>query len=213
MAERAKKVGKKAATRARAKKPTVKRPPSKETVARDTASKEASAKEAPPRKSDAKGAQGTKARAAKHTSTKRETSKADGAEPKLLTGGNPQIPKGDGDAPVQAYIAAMPDWKKKVGRYLDALTTRTVPGVRKAVRWNTPFYGIEDNGWFLGFHCFNKYVKVTFLRGTGLRPLPPGSSKYPEVRYLDIHEDEELDEALLMSWIKQAAAQPGDPLF
>ena len=116
-------------------------------------------------------------------------------KPKLLSGGNPQIAKADGDAPVQAYIAAMPGWKRDVGRRLDALIVRTVPGVRKAVRWNTPFYGVEGQGWFLGFHCITKYVKVAFFRGTSLRPLPPVESRQKDVRYLDIHEDDTLDEA------------------
>jgi hypothetical protein len=131
------------------------------------------------------------------------------AKPVLLTGGNPQIAKADGDAPVQAYIAAMPGWKSDVGRRLDALIVRTLPGVRKAVRWNTPFYGVEGQGWFLGFNCLTKYVKVTFFRGTSLRPVPPGESKHKEVRYLDIHEDDQLDEKQLATWIKQAAAIPG----
>lgn len=134
-------------------------------------------------------------------------------EPVLLSGGNPQIPKGDGDGPVQAYIAAMPGWKGDVGRSLDALIVRSVPGVRKAVRWNTPFYGVEGQGWFLGFHCFSKYIKVTFLRGRTLEPMPPVASKHPEVRYLHIHEDGSFDEALFKKWLKQAAQQPGDPLF
>lgn len=134
-------------------------------------------------------------------------------EPKLLAGGNPQIPKGDGDAPVQAYIAAMPGWKHDVGRHLDTLITRLVPHVRKAVRWNTPFYGVDGQGWFLSYHCFTKYVKVTFHRGTSLDPLPPGTSKHPHVRYLDIREDDPLDETHLADWITQAANQPGDPLF
>ncbi|MEZ4266494.1 MAG: DUF1801 domain-containing protein [Myxococcota bacterium] len=134
-------------------------------------------------------------------------------EPKLLSGGNPQIPKGDGDAPVQAYLAAMPGWKRDAGRHLDALITRTVPHVRKAVRWNTPFYGVAGQGWFLGFHCFAKYLKVTFLRGTSLTPLPPVASKQPNTRYLHIHEGERLDEELLASWLRQAAELPGDPLF
>lgn len=134
-------------------------------------------------------------------------------KPALLSGGNPQIPKGDGDAPVAAYIAAMPGWKRDVGARLDALVARTVPGVRKAVRWNTPFYGIEGQGWFLGFHCFTKYVKVTFLRGSALRPVPPGESKHKDVRYLDIYEDRPLDGELRTSWIKQASEVPGDPLF
>ena len=131
------------------------------------------------------------------------------ATPRLLSGGNPQIPKGDGDAPVQAYLAAMPGWKRDVGTWLDALIVRTVPDVQKAVRWNSPFYGVEGQGWFLSFHCFTKYVKVTFFRGTSLHPLPPGESKTEETRYLDIHEDERLDEALVASWIRQAAELPG----
>lgn len=131
---------------------------------------------------------------------------------KLLSGGNPQIAKGDGDAPVQAYIAAMPGWKRDVGRQLDALITRAVPRARKAVRWNSPFYGVPGQGWFLSFHCFTKYVKVTFLRGASLEPLPPGESKHEDVRYLDIHESEPLDEQL-ESWVRQASELPGDPLF
>jgi hypothetical protein len=133
------------------------------------------------------------------------------AKPVLLSGGNPQIAKGDGDAPVQAYIAAMPGWKRDLGRQLDALIVRTVPGVRKAVKWNSPFYGVEDQGgWFLAFHCFTKYVKVTFFRGTSLRPLPPGESKHKEVRYLDIREDEAPDETQLVAWVKQASQLPGE---
>ena len=131
------------------------------------------------------------------------------AKPKLLAGGNPQIAKGYGDAPVQAYIAAMPGWKRDVGRRLDALIVRTVPDVRKAVRWNSPFYGVEGQGWFLNFHCFTKYVKVAFFSGTSLSPLPPGASKSKDVRYLDIHEDDHLDEELMASWIRQAAELPG----
>jgi hypothetical protein len=135
------------------------------------------------------------------------------AKPALLAGGNPQIAKGYGDAPVQAYIAAMPGWKRDIGRRLDALIVRTVPGVAKAVKWNSPFYGVagerEEKGWFLSFHCFTKYVKVAFFRGASLRPVPPGSSKQKEVRYLDIHEGDELDEAQLASWVKQASRLPG----
>ena len=130
-------------------------------------------------------------------------------KPKLLSGGNPQIPKGEGDAPVQAYIAAMPGWKSEAGRKLDTLIEKTVPGVRKAVKWNSPFYGVEHQGWFLSFHVFTRYVKVTFFRGSSLRPLPPGPSKDKDTRYLDIHEDDELDERQLASWVKQAAAIPG----
>ena len=132
------------------------------------------------------------------------------AKPALLAGDNPQIAKADGDAPVQKYIAAMPGWKRDIGRRLDALIVRTVPGVRKAVKWNSPFYGVEDQGgWFLSFHCFTKYVKVTFFRGTSLRPLPSGESKHKEVRYLDIRKDDELDEEQMATWIRQAAALPG----
>jgi hypothetical protein len=127
---------------------------------------------------------------------------------KLLSGGNPQIAKGDGDAPVQAYIGAMPGWKRDVGRRLDALIVRNVPNVRKAVKWNSPFYGIEGQGWFLSFHVFTRYVKVTFFRGTSLRPVPPGASKHKDVRYFDIREGE-LDEAQMATWVKQAAALPG----
>jgi hypothetical protein len=131
------------------------------------------------------------------------------AKPTLLAGGNPQIPKGDGDAPVQAYIAAMPGWKRDLGRRLDALVVRTVPGVQKAVRWNSPFYGVEGQGWFLSFHCFTRYVKLAFFRGASLDPVPPGASKHDDVRYLDVHEDEPLDEALLSRWIRQASKLPG----
>ena len=134
-------------------------------------------------------------------------------KPKLLSGGNPQIPKGDGDAPVQAYLAAMPGWKRDVGRYLDGLIERSVPDVRKAVRWNSPFYGIEEQGWFLAFHCFTKYVKVTFLNGASLRPVPPVASRHEHVRYFHIHEEDEPDEDLLVSWIRQASALPGDKVF
>ena len=130
-------------------------------------------------------------------------------KPALLAGGNPQISKADGDAPVQAYITAMPGWKRDVGRRLDALIVRNVPSVRKAVRWNSPFYGVAGQGWFLNFHCYTKYVKVAFFRGTSLRPVPPGESKDQEVRYLDIHEDDQLDEAQVATWIRQAAALPG----
>jgi hypothetical protein len=131
-------------------------------------------------------------------------------KPVLLSGGNPQIPKGEGDAPVKAYLAAMPGWKRDVGRRLDALIVRTVPGVRKAVKWNSPFYGAGDEGWFLSFHCMTKYIKVAFFRGTSLRPPPPGASKQKEVRYLDVYEDEPLDEARFAAWVKQASRLPGE---
>ncbi len=135
---------------------------------------------------------------------------------KLLSGGNPQIAKAEGDAPVQAYIAAMPGWKHDIGKRLDALIVRNVPNVRKAVKWNTPFYGVarprEENGWFLGFHCLTKYVKVAFFRGTSLRPVPPGESKQKEVRYLHIREDDQLDEPQFAAWVKQASQLPGQRL-
>lgn len=132
------------------------------------------------------------------------------ARPALLSGGNPQIPKAYGDAPVQAYIAAMPEWKSPLGRRLDEIITRTVPAVRKAVKWNTPLYGAEDQGWFLGFHCFNKYVKVTFFNGGSLDPMPPGASKTAGVRHLDIREDDQLDENRFAEWVRQASLLPGE---
>ncbi|MFN0244574.1 MAG: DUF1801 domain-containing protein [Planctomycetota bacterium] len=131
-------------------------------------------------------------------------------KPTLLSGGNPQIAKGYGDGPVLAYIAAMPGWKRDVGRRLDALIVRTVPGVNKAVKWNSPLYGIAGQGWFLGVHVFTKYVKVAFFRGAALRPPPPGPSKQKEVRYLDIHEGDPLDEARFAAWVKQASQLPGE---
>ena len=152
------------------------------------------------------------------TSSKTD-SKTDGARkaaagpaaerPKLLSGGNPQIAKADGDAPVQAYIAAMPGWKSDAGRRLDGLIVRTVPDVRKAVRWNSPFYGVEGQGWFLSYHCFTKYLKVTFFRGASLHPLPPVESKDKDTRYFHIHEGEDLDEELVANWIRQASELPG----
>lgn len=133
-------------------------------------------------------------------------------EPRLLAGGNPQIPKGEGDAPVQAYIAAMPEWKRGLGERLDDLIVRAVPSVYKAVKWNQPFYGNEGDGWFVAFRCYAKYVQLSFFRGTSLNPVPPKGSKHPEVRYLDIHEDDDLDEPQLTSWIEQASKLPGEKL-
>jgi hypothetical protein len=130
--------------------------------------------------------------------------------PRLLSGGNPQIAKGYGDEPVQAYIAAMPGWKSAVGRRLDALVTHAVPGVAKAVKWNSPFYGVEGNGWFLSFHCFDRYIKVAFFRGAALDPVPPGASKQKDVRYLDIHEHDPFDEARFTDWVEQASRLPGE---
>ncbi len=157
----------------------------------------------------AKKAEAKKAAAKAVKPRKAKPSSGNGAGPVLLSGGNPQIAKGYGDAPVQAYIAAMPGWKRELGRRLDALITRTVPGVHKAVKWNSPFYGLEGEGWFLSYHCFAKYLKVTFFRGTSLRPIPPGESKHKEVRYLDIHEGQ-LDEAQFTDWVKQASRLPGE---
>ena len=145
----------------------------------------------------------------KKTVAKKAAAKRVAAKPTLLAGGNPQIAKADGDGPVQAYIAAMPGWKRDVGRRLDALIVCTVRDVRKAVKWNSPFYGVEGQGWFLSFHTFTNYVKVTFFRGTSLRPVPPGESKHKEVRYVDIRENDQVDEAQMAMWIRQAAALPG----
>ena len=151
---------------------------------------------------------GSKTSAMRKTSPKPQARKT--TKPTLLAGGNPQIAKGEGDEPVQAYIAVMPGWKRDVGHRLDALIAHTVPAVHKAVKWNSPFYGIEGHGWFLSFHCFTNYIKVTFFRGTSLRPVPSGESKHKEVRYLDIHEDDPFDEALLAVWVRQASRLPGE---
>jgi hypothetical protein len=137
------------------------------------------------------------------------TTKDSAAKSTLLAGGNPQIAKADGDAPVQAYIAAMPEWKSGVGRRLDTLIVDAVPHVSKAVKWNSPLYGIDGQGWFLSFHCFTKYVKVTFFSGASLDPIPPGESKSREARYLDIYEVDELDQELLTTWVRQASRLPG----
>jgi hypothetical protein len=144
--------------------------------------------------------------------TKKPAKPAKPAKPTLLSGDNPQIAKGDGDAPVQSYIAAIPGWKHDVGTRLDALIVRTIPQVQKAVKWNSPFYGIPGEGWFLSFHCFTKYIKVAFFRGMSLRPVPPGESKNKDTRYLDIYEDDEIDEARFVSWVKQASRLPGEKL-
>jgi hypothetical protein len=155
--------------------------------------------------------EGAKKAATKAVEPRKSPAKPPAGKPVLLSGGNPQIAKGYGDAPVQAYIAAMPDWKNEVGRRLDAIIARTVPGVRKAVKWNSPFYGVEDDVWFLSFHVFARYVKVTFFRGTSLSPVPAGTSKHRQVRYYDSHEGE-LDEAQFADWVKQASRLPGERL-
>lgn len=155
------------------------------------------------------GAKRVAEKAAKPGKSAVKSSTRKGAKPKLLSGGNPQIAKGVGDAPVQAYIAAMPGWKRDSGKRLDALITRSVPKVRKAVKWNSPFYGIEGEGWFLSFHCFAKYIKVGFFSGASLQPVPPIGSEDPNVRYLHIFEDGQFDEAQVAKWVKQAAELPG----
>ena len=131
----------------------------------------------------------------------------------LLSGGNPQIPKGDGDSPVQAYIAAMPEWKSAIGRHVDDLVNDVAPEVRKAVRWNSPFYGIEGRGWFLSYHCFTNYVKLTWLNGAQLEPPPPLVSKHEHVRHLNVAEHDDIDDEQLRDWIRQAAALPGEETF
>ena len=151
------------------------------------------------------------AKAIKSRKIARKPQSRKAAKPVLLSGGNPQIAKGYGDAPVKAYIAAMPGWKRDVGRRLDALITRTVPAVRKAVKWNSPFYGVEEGLWFLSLHVYAKYIQVTFFRGASLRPPPSKTSKYPNVRYLDIREDQ-LDEAQFAAWVKQASELPGEKM-
>src|SRR5262245_1138445 len=150
------------------------------------------------------------AKAAKPRKTAPKSQSRKVAKPILLAGGNPRIAKADGDTPMQAYIAAMPGWKRDVARRLDAPIVRTVPFVRKAVKWNSPLYGVEGHGWFLGIHAFTNYVKVAFFRGTSLRPVPPGESTSKDTRYLDIHEDDQLDEAQLAAWVKQASQLPGE---
>lgn len=149
---------------------------------------------------------------AKKTARKAASKNAN-TEPKLLTGGNPQIPKGDGNAPVQAYIKAMPGWKSAMGRKIDRLIVNHAPGVQKAVRWNTPFYGIENHGWFMGYSCCTKYIKVAFFNGKSLVPLPPVESKHKDVRYFHIFENDSLDEQLFVDWIKQSASLPGEYCF
>ncbi len=145
--------------------------------------------------------------------TRKPAAKRGGAKPKLLSGGIPQVAKADGDEAVRAYVAAMPGWKRDVGRRLDALVVQAVPGVRKAVRWSTPFYGVEGRGWFLAFHCITKYVKVAFFKGASLRPVPPVESKQKHVRYVHVHEGDVIDEALFTGWIRQAAELPGENCF
>jgi hypothetical protein len=186
-------IAKKAASKGTAKRVAAKPAAARRTAAKKTAAKKVAAEAKPG-----------------GTTAKKADAKRGAEAPKLLSGGNPQIAKGYGDTPVQAYIAAMPGWKRDLGRRLDALIERTVPGVHKAVKWNSPFYGMEDDSWFLSFHCFTRYVKLAFFRGTSLRPVPPGKSKHEQVRYLDIHEDDEFDEAQFADWVTQASRLPGE---
>jgi hypothetical protein len=150
-------------------------------------------------------------KATKKKVAKKRTAPPKSAKPKRLSGGNPQIAKGFGDAPVKAYIAAVPDWRRDVCKRLDAIITKAVPGVKKAVKWNSPFYGVEEGLWFASFHVFARYVKVTFFQGASLKPPPEGKSKYPQIRYYDIHEGE-LDEKQFTSWVKQASKLPGEKM-
>lgn len=163
---------------------------------------------APAKKTKAPAKKTKKAATTRTSAKKASRSKTNG--PVLLSGDNPQIAKGYGDGPVKEYIAAMPDWKRRVGRRLDGLIVRAVPGVQKAVKWNSPFYGVEKGVWFLSFHCMTKYVKVAFFRGASLTPRPPGESKQKHVRYLDIYEDTEIDEAQFIDWVKQSRKLPGE---
>ncbi|MGH6734883.1 MAG: DUF1801 domain-containing protein [Methyloceanibacter sp.] len=178
-------------------------------MANKTTRKPAKASKKAPRKRAATKAKPRKA--AKAAKPRKAPPKPRAGKVVLLSGGNPQIAKGYGDTPVEAYITAMPGWKREVGRRLDALIARAVPGVKKAVKWNSPFYGVEEGVWFLALHCFTKYIKVTFFRGADLRPVPPGPSKHKDTRYLDIYEGA-LDEAQFTAWVKQAAALPGEPM-
>ena len=198
-----KKPARKTASRKPAAKKTVKKSAAKKPAARKTAAKKPAAK-----KPTAKKAAPKKTAFRKPARTK----SAGAVKPKLLSGGNPQIAKGYGDDVVQEYIAAMPGWKKSVGQKLDAIIEKTVPDVHKAVKWNSPFYGFEGKGWFLSYHCFTKYIKVAFFRGASLRPIPPGESSHADVRYLDIREDDNLDEAQFADWVKQASLLPGEKM-
>ncbi len=173
----------------------------------ETTAKKTTAKKSTVKKRSATNASATSASARKPPP--REPSLNPVKPARLLSGGNPQVAKGEGDEPVQAYLAAMPGWKRDIGRRLDAIITRTVPKVRKAVKWTSPFYGIDGQGWFLGVHVFSKYVKIAFFRGAALKPIPPGTSKGKDTRYLDVYETDELDEKQIAAWVQQAASLPG----
>lgn len=185
-----------------------KKAPRKSTARNRTASSDAA-------RADRSAAKSASTRPGASNSKARSARPAASGAARLLSGGNPQIAKGYGDEPVRAYIAAMPGWKREVGERLDALIERAVPGVSKAVKWNSPLYGIEGEGWFLGIHCFTRHVKVAFFRGAALRPLPPGPSKQKDVRYLDIHGDgweESFDEKQFCDWVGQASRLPGEQM-
>lgn len=213
---------KKAVTKkAAAKKTVAKKASSKKTVAKKAASKKIVAKKAVARKPPIRKAT-TKTSPARKTAAKKiiakkspapqATNAKKAAEVTLLSGGNPQIPKGFGNAPVKAYIAAMPGWKRKAGAHLDKLIERAVPQVYKAVKWNSPLYGIQGDGWFIGIHCFNEYIKVAFFRGASLNPPPPGPSTQKWVRYLNLRKQDVLDETQFMDWVKQASQLPGEKM-
>jgi hypothetical protein len=176
---------------------------------RKSAAKSPARKKPAAKKAAAKKPAGGKTTARKVVAPKTVARKAT-AGPKLLSGGNPQIAKGNGDEPVQAYIESMPDWKRAIGRKVDELVTRAVPNVRKAVKWNSPLYGVAEGSWFLGVHCFNNYVKLAFFRGASLNPMPPGESTQADVRYLDIRENDPIDEKQLVDWFRQASKLPGE---
>ena len=205
MAGRTRSKSKKVASKAVRKRTTAKPATTHKKASRKAAAKSPSRKKPPARRKSA-----TNRKPAAEKPVTRKTVARKTTKPKLLSGGNPQIAKGYGDEPVQAYIASMPDWKREIGRRVDALVTQAVPHVRKAVKWNSPFYGVEDKSWFLSFHCFTNYVKVAFFRGASLIPVPPGESTQADVRYLDISEDDPIDEQQLLDWFRQASRLPGE---
>jgi hypothetical protein len=201
---KSKKVASKSARKPAAKPARSSKAPKRKSVAKSPTRKKPAAKR-PAAKKTAAGKVVARKTVAPKAAAKKATTR-----PELLSGGNPQIAKGYGDEPVQAYIESMPDWKRAIGRKVDELVTRAVPDVRKAVKWNSPFYGVEEKSWFLSFHCFTNYVKVAFFRGASLRPVPPGESTQADVRYLDIRENDPIDEPQLMDWFKQASKLPGE---
>ena len=206
---KSKKVASKSARKPAAKPARSSKAPKRKSAAKSPARKKRAAKKPVAKKPAARKAVAKKTIAKKAVAPRSETKKTT-TRPKLLSGGNPQIAKGYGDEPVEAYIESMPDWKRAIGRKVDELVTRAVPNVRKAVKWNSPFYGVEEKSWFLSFHCFTNYVKVAFFRGASLRPVPPGDSTQADVRYLDIRENDPIDEQQLVDWFRQASKLPGE---